>query len=133
MKFVQKSPLIITVLLFIGSIAVASCTLEVDVVSRCTSLAKPNYESSLKMTREAFPGWDESDQESFAQRMFDDPDAPRVDFAKCLIDEGALCYLKFDEVPIDYKPLLVERGWANPTVWDCYWPKSKMVTTNPFK
>ena len=85
------------------------------------------------MTREAFPGWDESDQESFAQRMFDDPDAPRVDFANCLIDEGALCYLKFDEVPIDYKPLLVERGWANPTVWDCYWPKSKMVTTNPFK
>ena len=113
------------------SFTITSCSFSVDVLATCKMQADPSYESILEMVKQEFSSEWEQQYESIAKSIFDTPDRRRMDFASCLMDEGALCYVQTDGLP-DIKPLLIERGWENPTPWDCYWQKSDIVTNNPF-
>lgn len=131
MKNMSNSFMVMLISLFSSAMILTSCSFSVDVIAKCKSQADPSYESILKMVKEEMPAEWESQYENIAKKLFEDPDRRRLDFSICLTDEGALCYVQSDELT-DIKPLLIQRGWTNPTPWDCYWPKSKMTTANPF-
>ena len=131
MKKWQKHLGVASLFLIASSAILISCSIRVDAISKCKSLADPSYESILKSVKEEVSAEWASEYENFAKKIFNDPERRRLDFSSCLIDEGALCYIDID-LGVDIKQLLVERGWDNPTPWDCYWPNSKLVTTNPF-
>ena len=131
MKSISKSLIVMLISFFSSAMIFTSCSFSVDVVSKCKSQADQSYESILNLVKKEMSAEWESQYENIAKNIFEDPNRRRLDFSSCLTDEGALCYVQSEEL-IDIKPLLIERGWANPTPWDCYWPKSKMTTANPF-
>jgi hypothetical protein len=131
MKNYQKNLGVASLFLIASSTIFISCSVKVDAISKCKTQADPSYESILKSVTEKMSTDWESEYENIARKLFNDPQRRKLDFSSCLIDEGALCYIEID-LGVDIKQLLIERGWDSPTPWDCYWPNSEMVTTNPF-
>ncbi len=66
--------------------------------------------------------------------MRDSVEYQKMDFANCLIDLGAVCFVDGAGVIDDSVMVaaLQERGWVNPTKWDCFSPKTGKVIENPF-
>ena len=116
------------------------CSLEVTPVSQCKSQAESAVDPvSIRKYFEK----PSATGSTFAPELIDagiktiisDPDTQKMEFASCMVDADALCFLTGDSFPIsdqDMKALFVERGWAQPTKWDCFWPKTKTVVENPF-
>ncbi len=72
--------------------------------------------------------------EMAVQRYLEDPDVQKQEFILCMMDAQALCFFDGAEVISDEEIQLKlgERGWSNPTKWDCFWPKTKTVVENPY-
>ena len=68
------------------------------------------------------------------QGYLEDPDVQKRQFMGCMMDAQAVCFIEGAGIMPDeeIQLKLVERGWSNPTKWDCFWPKTKTVVENPY-
>ena len=116
-----------------------SCSVAVSPVTSCKAQAESSIDPAV--IRKVFEKQSESGStlapdlvEMAVQRFLEDPDVQKQEFILCMMDAQALCF--FDGAGImpdeEIQLKLVERGWSNPTKWDCFWPKTKTVVENPY-
>jgi hypothetical protein len=125
---------VVSMLLLVGG-----CSITTDAVASCKAQAESSIDPAV--VRKVFEKPSASGStlapdliEVAVQGFLEDPDIQKQEFLLCMIDAQALCF--FDGAGImsdeDIQLKLVERGWSNPTKWDCFWPKTKTVVENPY-
>jgi len=144
--FQLKSRRIATVSILFGSLfPFHGCTasMSISVLDRCEAQAE--QADDPKVLRKIFER--ESSGSTMSREMVEsavkflasDPDAKLMEWILCMGDAGALCYMDtskvegaafMDEVFLENA---VARGWAEPTLNDCFFEKTGAIVANPFK
>lgn len=74
--------------------------------------------------------------EMAGESLSSDRETKLIVFAECMQTKGAECFVDLSVIGYSNEAVereLVSRGWADPVLWDCYWPKTGQTVTNPFK
>jgi hypothetical protein len=125
---------VISMLLLVGG-----CSITTDAVTSCKAQAESAIDPAVVKKVFEKPSASGSTLapdlvEVAVQGFLEDPDIQKQEFMLCMIDAQAICFIDgaglMSEEEIQMR--LGERGWSNPTKWDCFWPKTKTVVENPF-
>ncbi len=128
------------VVVLIGSPIIQGCSISYDANTTCSKQAEAaNDEETVRRTlqKDAATGPTIAPElvDGVVEMLVNDPEAQKTEYTLCMGDRGALCFIDGGELFADEQiaDLLKERGWSSPTKWDCYWPETNKVATNPFK
>ena len=125
---------VISMLLLVGG-----CSKTADAFTSCKAQAELSIDPAA--VRKAFEKPSSSGStlapdllDEAVQGYLEDPDVQKRQFMGCMMDAQAVCFIEGAGIMPDeeIQLKLVERGWSNPTKWDCFWPKTKTVVENPY-